>query len=69
MVEMQDIEIAISQLQSLSKKQPLKGIELAKAKTLMAALKKAGYTNKQVEHLIAGAWSEATVKFEFKREY
>jgi hypothetical protein len=42
-------EIAISQLQSLGKKQSLKGIELAKAKAL-----EAGYTNKQVEHLVAG---------------
>ena len=42
--------------------QPLKGTELARAKALMAALKKAHYTNKQAEHPVAGPWSEATVK-------
>ena len=62
MTELKDIELTISQLQSLGKKQPLKGIELERAKELMIMLKKAGYRNKQIEDLVEGAWSETTIK-------
>jgi predicted nucleic acid-binding Zn-ribbon protein len=46
----------------LGKKQPLKGIELERAKELMIILKEAGYTNKQIQDLSARAWSENTIK-------
>jgi predicted nucleic acid-binding Zn-ribbon protein len=62
MSDLKDIGLTISQLQSLGKKQPLKGVELERAKELMIILKKAGYTNKQIRDLSGEAWSENTIK-------
>jgi hypothetical protein len=62
MSDLKDIGLTICQLQSLGKKQPLKGVELERAKELMIILKKAGYTNKQIRDLSGEAWSENTIK-------
>jgi hypothetical protein len=56
------LENILSELQSLAKKQPLKGDDLQRAKELMAMLKKSGYTNKQVSELSGDAWSQHTIK-------
>ena len=58
----ESLENTLSELQSLGKKQPLKGDDLQRAKELMAMLKKSGYTNKQVSELSGDAWSQHTIK-------
>jgi hypothetical protein len=55
------LENILSELQSLAKKQPLKGDDLHRAKELMVMLK-SGYTNKQVSELSGDAWSQHTIK-------
>jgi predicted nucleic acid-binding Zn-ribbon protein len=56
-------ESVISELQSLAKKQPLRGNDqLNKAKELMITLRQRGYTNNNISTLSGGAWSENTVK-------
>jgi len=53
---------AIAELQSLARRHPLKGADLEKAKSSMAILREAGYTNFEISNLTGGAWSEPTVK-------
>jgi len=52
----------VSQLQLLSKRQPLKDEDLLRAKDLMRSLKESGYTNKEISNLTDEKWSEPTVK-------
>ena len=56
------IEDTVSELQLLSKRQPLRDEDLLRAKDLMASLKEAGYTNKEISTLTGEKWSESTVK-------
>jgi ribosome-binding protein aMBF1 (putative translation factor) len=56
------VEDTVSELQLLSKRQPLKDEDLLRAKDLMASLKEAGYTNKEISILTGDKWSEPTVK-------
>ena len=56
------LEDIVSELQSLSKKQPVKDEDLLKVKELMGSLKQSGYTNKEISTLIGGKWGEPTIK-------
>ena len=56
------VEDTVSELQLLSKRQPLKDEDLLRAKDLMGSLKDAGYTNKEISILTGEKWSEPTVK-------
>ena len=49
--DLSDIEDIVSELQLLSKRQPLRDEDLLRAKDLMASLKEAGYTNKEISTL------------------
>jgi hypothetical protein len=57
-----DLEDIVSELQSLSKKQPVKDEDLLRAKELMRSLKQSGYTNKEISTLTGGKWGEPTIK-------
>jgi hypothetical protein len=48
-VNLSAIEDTVSELQLLSKRQPLRDEDLLRAKDLMASLKEAGYTNKEIK--------------------
>ena len=61
-VDLSSIEDTVSELQLLSKRQPLRDEDLLRAKDLMASLKEAGYTNKEISTLTGEKWSEPTVK-------
>jgi hypothetical protein len=52
----------VSELQSLSKKQPVKDEDLLRAKELMRSLKQSGYTNKEISILTGEKWGEPTIK-------
>jgi hypothetical protein len=56
------LEAIVSELQSLSKKQPVKDEDLVRAKELMRSLKQSGYTNKEISTLTGGKWGEPTIK-------
>jgi hypothetical protein len=56
------LEDIVSELQSLSKKQPVKDEDLLRVKELMGSLKQSGYTNKEISTLIGGKWGEPTIK-------
>ena len=56
------LEDIVSELQSLSKKQPVKDEDLLRVKELMRSLKQSGYTNKEISTLTGGKWGEATIK-------
>jgi hypothetical protein len=56
------LEDIVSELQSLSKKQPVKDEDLVRVKELMGSLKQSGYTNKEISILTGGKWGEATIK-------
>ena len=56
------LEDIVSELQSLSKKQPVKDEDLLRAKELMRSLKQSGYTNKEISILTGGKWGEPTIK-------
>ena len=45
------LEDIVSELQSLSKKQPVKDEDLVRVKELMRSLKESGYTNKEISTL------------------
>jgi hypothetical protein len=57
-----DLEDIVSELQSLSKKQPVKDEDLLRAKELMRSLKQSGYTNKEISTLTGEKWGEPTIK-------
>ena len=56
------LEDIVSELQSLSKKQPVKDEDLLRVKELMRSLKQSGYTNKEISTLTAEKWGEPTIK-------
>src|SRR5690242_15069472 len=56
------LEDIVSELQSLSKKQPVKDEDLLRVKELMGSLKQSGYTNKEISTLTAEKWGEPTIK-------
>ena len=56
------LEDVVSELQSLSKKQPVKDGDLLRAKELMGILKQSGYTNKEISTLTGEKWGEPTIK-------
>src|ERR671926_414781 len=56
------LEDIVSELQSLSKKQPVKDEDLLRVKELMRRLKESGYTNKEISTLTGGKWGEPTIK-------
>ena len=60
--QLSTLEAIVSELQSLSKKQPVKDEDLLKAKELMRSLKQSGYTNKEISILTGGKWGEPTIK-------
>jgi hypothetical protein len=57
-----DLEDIVSELQSLSKKQPVKDEDLLRVKELMRSLKQSGYTNKEISTLTGEKWGEPTIK-------
>jgi hypothetical protein len=56
------LEDIVSELQSLSKKQPVKDEDLVRVKELMGSLKQSGYTNKEISTLTGEKWGEPTIK-------
>jgi hypothetical protein len=56
------LEDIVSELQSLSKKQPVKDEDLLRVKELMRSLKQSGYTNKEISTLTGEKWGEPTIK-------
>src|SRR5438067_13668016 len=56
------LEDIVSELQFLSKKQPVQDDDLLRVKELMGILKECGYTNKEISTLTREKWSESTVK-------
>jgi hypothetical protein len=57
-----EIEQTVLELISLSKRKPLRGEDKKRAEDLMMALRQRGFTNKEINELTGGAWSEPTVK-------
>lgn len=57
-----DLEDIVSELQFLSKKQPVQDDDLLRVKELMGILKESGYTNKEISTLTREKWSEPTIK-------
>jgi len=57
------LEDIVSELQSLSKKQPVKDEDLSRVKELMRSLKQSGYTNKEISTLTGEKWGEPSVKY------
>jgi hypothetical protein len=57
-----DLEDIVSELQFLSKKQPVQDDDLLRLKELMRILKESGYTNKEISTLTREKWSEPTIK-------
>ena len=56
------LEDIVSELQSLSKKQPVKDEDVLRVKELMRSLKQSSHTNKEIATLTGGKWGEPTIK-------
>ncbi len=60
--EPERLEDIAKELKELAKNKPLSDTDLVRAKQLMYRLKEFGFTNRQINEITDGGWSESTVK-------